>query len=44
MKFYNSTLNDMYYRIKKINEKYKINLTGEVFVEYTHVEINTSYS
>jgi putative transposase len=39
---YNSALNDMYYGIKKINEKYKINIPVERIREYTPVEINAN--
>jgi putative transposase len=38
---YNSAMNDMHYGIKKINEKYKINIPVERIREYTPVEMNT---
>ena len=39
---YNSALNDMYYGIKKINKKYKINIPVERLREYTPVEMNAN--
>ena len=39
---YNSALNDIYYGIKKINEKYKINIPVERLREYTPVEMNAN--
>ena len=39
---YNSALNDMYYGIKKINKKYKINIPVERIREYTPVEMNAN--
>ena len=39
---YNSALNDMHYGIKKINEKYKINVPMERLREFTPVEIDAS--